>query len=173
VIDQQLDGQSDDAAVDSLLIRLADTDRRKRLVAVYDLGETRSVRAVRPLIRCLQATDEIMQCGALMALAKIGDTSVVPEVFEVATGGESVGVRATAMETLGAFGDRRAVALLGRLVCEEATSPRSFRKWATKLLVELRGTEAIPDLEHALLHARALNRWRLRRLIAALKKMEL
>jgi HEAT repeat protein len=166
-----LDGPVEEADIDPLLIRLADTDRRTRIVALYDLGETRSVRAVLPLIRCLQASDEIMQCGALKALAKFGDTSVVPEVFEVATGGETVGVRATAIETLAALGDRRAVGLLGALM-REASSPHSYRKWATKLLVELDGTEAIPDLRASIEPAGALERWRLRRAIAALRRSE-
>ena len=167
-----MSGGSDETDVDALVIRLADTDRVTRLVALYDLGETRSVRAVRPLIRCLNASDEIIQSGALKALAKIGDTSVVPDVFEIATGEAPVGVRATAIETLAALGDTRAAGLLGRLVREEASSTSFNTKWATNLLVELGGTDAIPDLEASVKSAGALRRWRLRRAIAALRSGE-
>jgi hypothetical protein len=81
-------------------------------------------------------------------------------------------VRATAIETLASLGDRRAAALLGKLVREEAFSTRFNTKWATTLLVELGGTEAIPDLEASVKSAGALRRWRLRRAITALRKSE-
>jgi hypothetical protein len=50
-------------------------------------------------------------------------------------------------------------------------SPGSFRKWAARLLLELGGTEAIPDLEVAISSAGLLGRWRLRRTINALREL--
>ncbi len=159
--------------VDFLLSLLTDTHRLGRLAAAQDLGELRSKRAVGPLVRCLQAADEGLQVSALKALAKIGDRSVVPEVFEVATGEDSFGVRATAAETLGRLDDRRAASVLGAMLGErDSPYPRSYRKWATKLLVELGGTEAIPHLEAARSGAGLLGRWRLRRAVNALRKLE-
>jgi hypothetical protein len=76
------------------------------------------------------------------------------------------------METLAALGDRRAVGLLCTLVREQASSLRFNTKWATKLLVELGGIEAIPDPEASAEHAGTLGRWRLKRVIAALKRGE-
>jgi HEAT repeat protein len=163
--------QRDD--VDFLLRLLASGDQLGRSAAAQSLGDLRSERAVEPLVRCLQATDEGLRVSALKALAKIGDTSVVPQVFEIATGEDSFGVRATAAETLGRLGDRRAASVLGAMFREsDSPSPGSYRKWAVKLLVELGGTEAIPDLEAARTGVGPLGRWRLRRAITALRRLE-
>ena len=67
--------------VDTLLTLLSGTDQGGRQSAVYNLGEMKSVRAVGPLIRCLQASDEVVRVGALKALAKIGDKSAAPDVW--------------------------------------------------------------------------------------------
>jgi HEAT repeat protein len=158
--------------VDFLLRLLADVDPLGRSAAAQNLGDLGTKRAVEPLVRCLQATHEGLRISALKALAKIGDTSVVPEVLEIATGDDSFGVRATAAETLGRLGDRRAASVLGAMFGEsDIPSPGSFRKWAARLLLELGGTEAIPDLEVAISSAGLLGRWRLRRTINALREL--
>jgi HEAT repeat protein len=158
--------------VDALLHILAGTDRIGRLAAAQDLGELRDTRAVVPLVRCLQASDELLQVSALKALARIGDRSVLQDVFDVATGDEPLGVRATASETLGRLGDERAAGLLGAILAGKPNPyPRSYRRWAAKLLIDLYGAEAIPHLEAARAKGGLLERWRVKRAISALRRM--
>jgi HEAT repeat protein len=160
--------------VDYLLRLLTDADPLGRSAAAQNLGDLRSERAVAPLVRCLQAVDSGLQVSALNALAKIGDKSAVPEIYEVATGEESFGVRAAAAEALVRLGDRRAVNVLGAMLREpDNPHPRSSLKWATKLLVELGGAEAIPDLEAAKLGTGLVGKWRLRSAVAALRRQAL
>jgi HEAT repeat protein len=159
--------------VDSLLDLLAHTDRIARIAAAQDLGALKSTRAVGPLVRCLQANDELLQVSALKALANIGDRSVVQDVFDLATGNEPPGVRATAAETLGRLGDRRAIAVLSTILSESTNPyPRSYRKRAAKLLLEFRGTEALPTLEAATAGAGPMTRLRLKRIIKILKRYD-
>lgn len=159
--------------VDLLLELLSSTDRIARLAAAQDLGALRSERAVKPLVRCLQANDELLQVSALKALAKIGDNSATPDVYLAATEGSSAGIRATAAETLAALGDRRAVSIVAAMLNEPNNPyPRSHRNWAGKLLVELRGTEALAELRTALSEASFSRRWHLRRVVRRLEELE-
>lgn len=159
--------------VDRLLDLLSSTDRIARLAAAQDLGALRSARAVKPLVRCLQANDELLQVSALKALAKIGDNSSIPDVYLAAIEGASAGVRATAAETLAALGDRRAVRIVAAMLNEPNNPyPRSHRKWAGKLLVELRGTEALSELRTSLSQASFSRRWEIRRVVRQLEELE-
>jgi HEAT repeat protein len=156
--------------VDALVGQLANTDRFTRLGAAQALGRLGRREAVRPLLRCLQAGDELLQVSALKALANIGDDGVSDPVFEVATTNDSFGVRATAAETLARLGDQRAVPLIVAPLLDGATPyPRSYRKWATSLLVEIHATDAIPDLERARLTSGPLGRRRINAAIRSLK----
>ncbi|MGZ6617949.1 MAG: HEAT repeat domain-containing protein [Solirubrobacteraceae bacterium] len=159
--------------MDFLLEFLTDTDWLARSAGAQNLGELRDPRAVTALTRCLQAADDGLRISALKALAKIGDPSVVPEVFEAATGDESFGVRATAAETLGRLGDRRAIGVLARMLTDPSQPcPQSYFKWGTRLLVELDGVEAIGDLERATPSAGLRRRMQLKRTIRALRNLE-
>ena len=63
-------------------------------------------------------------------IARIGDAAVIPDVHEIAATDSSFRVRIVAMETLGAFGDPRAVQMIGSAVHEEnVPNRRWFRKW--------------------------------------------
>jgi HEAT repeat protein len=140
---------------------------------VYNLGEMQTPRAVEPLIRCLQSSDEIVRVGALKALAKIGDPRAVPAVYEVATGRDAFGVRVDAVSTLGTLRDRRAVPLIVAMLAEEdCPHPGWYQKWAAKRLIEMKATEAIPNLVEARRHARMFGRWHLSRAVEALKEIE-
>jgi HEAT repeat protein len=158
--------------VEALLQILAHGDRIGRLTAARGLGSLQSTKAVRPLIRCIRANDELLQVSALKALAQIGDQGAVADVFEVATWDESLGVRATAAETLARLGDDRAPELLGSILVGEQDElhSRSYRRWAVKLLVESVGARAIPHLEAAKERAGPLERLQLRLAITALKR---
>jgi HEAT repeat protein len=101
--------------VETLLRILVNGDRIGRLAAAQDLGELKSKRAVQPLLRFTQASDELLQVSALKALAKIGDGAAAPEVFALASSDEPLGVRATAAETLARIGDDRAIGLLAAI----------------------------------------------------------
>ncbi len=157
--------------VDSLVALLADTDQLARWAAAQNLGDLGDPRAVGPLIRCLQAADPGLQISALKALARIGDPTVTEEVFDVASGDAPFGVRAEAAATLGSLGDARAAKLIGAMLREpDNPYPRGTRKWATKLLVELNGTDAIADLLAARSGAGVVGRWRLWRAIRSLNR---
>jgi HEAT repeat protein len=158
--------------VETLLSLLGSTDRLDRISAVANLGQTKDPRAVAALHRCLQAKDENLRIGALKALEDIGDRSAVAHVFEAASADTSFGVRVTAMSTLGAFGDPRAVGLIGEALRRSDNRwPRWYRKWAAKKLVELGDVTAVADLEEAAKRGDLLGRWRLRRAARALKTM--
>jgi HEAT repeat protein len=158
--------------VDTLLSLLGSTDRRDRIAAVANLRQANDPRAVAALRRCLQARDERLRIGALKALEQVADRNVLADVFEAATADASFGVRVTAMSTLSAFGDPRAVGLIGETLRRgDDRWPRWYRKWAAKKLVELGGVAAVADLEEAATRGDILGRWRLRRAAKALKNM--
>ncbi|MHB8643140.1 MAG: HEAT repeat domain-containing protein [Gaiellaceae bacterium] len=97
---------------------------------------------------------------------------MIPDVYESAVEDASFLVRVTAMKTLGTLGDRRAVELLGSALNEEGVpDPRWFRNWASKVLIELGGVEAIPNLEAALRDAGPIGRLRLKRAIRTLERL--
>lgn len=160
--------------VDTLLDLLTSTDPRGRISAAHQLGELKSIRAVRPLARCLNARHEVVRMAALNALGKIGDPSIADDVFDVGKNDESFWVRTRAADALAAMGDRREVQLLiGLLILsKEAPHTRRYRNWAVKRLVELNAKEAMPALEAAARDkalAGPVGRWRLRRAVRALR----
>jgi HEAT repeat protein len=158
--------------IGTLLAFLTGTDAAARDTAVYNLGKLGDPAAAKPVARLLNSRDDGVRILVLRALRRIGDESVVPEVYETAASDESFLVRITAMETLGSLGDRRAVRLLGSaLHDDQMRDPRWFRKWAAKRLIELRGKEAIPDLARARQSAGLIGRWRLSRAIRTLERI--
>jgi HEAT repeat protein len=158
--------------VEALLSLLSGTHPMARISAAHGLGDLRATEAIEPLIRCLQARDELLRISALKALAKIGDERAADAVYESATEDPAFGARAAAAETLARLDDPRAVDVLGAMFLEDqGRYSRSFPKWATKLLVEISGTEAIPQLEAAARDAHTLNRFRLRRTVKTLRAM--
>jgi HEAT repeat protein len=158
--------------VDSLLALLTSTDVAARETAIYNLGKLGDSTASEPLKRFLNSNDQGVRILVLRALARIGDRSVIPDVYESAVEDASFLVRVTAMKTLATLGDRRAVELLGSALNEEGVpDPRWFRNWASKVLIELGGVGAIPNLEAALRDAGPIGRLRLKRAIRTLKRL--
>ena len=95
------------------------------------------------------------------------------EVHELAARDESFGVRTTAAETLSRLGDPRGIRLLLAMLWERDNPwPQSYRKYLAKVLVEMRATEAVPELSAAKSGARPLARWRLSQAIRALSKLD-
>jgi HEAT repeat protein len=144
--------------VEFLLSLLASTDRFGRIGAAQGLGDLRSRRAVDPLVRCLNAADELMRVSALRALASIGERSCVDAILEVGEGDPSFGVRFTAAEALLALNDSRGREVLVQIVRDAS---RRERSWAIRKLVEIGATEAIPALEGAARTASGLERLRI------------
>jgi HEAT repeat protein len=154
------DTNSDSAELDELVYRLGDPNLHVRLAAAQALGDSGNRSAVPSLLPCLRARDELMQVSALKALAALGDPAATAAVAEIAAGAEPFGVRATAAETLAALGDQRAPAILAELLVDPANPyPRSYAKWASRLLIQLRAVETIP----ALRAAQQRTGWRIRR----------
>jgi HEAT repeat protein len=155
--------------VDALLALLTDTNIVNRRTAAHNLGEMRSARAVEPLIRCLLAGDEVLRLSALNALAKIGDSRSAQDIFAVATTDESARVRGVAVSALVDVGDPRAAELMVQMLDKGNGYSRAARKWASRGLVALGATEAIPALEAPRDFVGILERWRLRRLAKAIR----
>jgi HEAT repeat protein len=156
--------------VETLLVMLTGADRGEQLAAVANLGDSNDERVVGALVRCLRTRDERLRIGALNALASLGETAAVPQIFEIATEDDSFGVRVTAMGALGTLGDPRATELIASTLHRADNQwPRWYRKWASKKLVELDAKSSVPDLERARRGAGPLDRWRLNRAIRTLK----
>jgi HEAT repeat protein len=98
-----------------LVAALSGSDSLTRGAAARSLGHT---KAVKPLIRSLRSSDDGLRVNALRALRRIGDESAIPAVHKLATGDGALGVRVSAMLTLGSLGDRRAIELLASLLVD-------------------------------------------------------
>jgi HEAT repeat protein len=139
-----------------------------RVSAASRLGDLREPAAVGPLLRCLQASDDLVRNAALKALGKIGDHSAVPAMMEVATTDEASGVRTMAIDALATLGEPRGIEMLAELAVDPspllATATRTFRSpttsrrhpnirarriraWALKRLRDLHAVEAVGRLE--------------------------
>lgn len=159
-----------DGNIDVLLKLLVDPDKAARETAAYELGKLRSLRAVPSLVRCLRASGEGLQLMALGALATIGDESVSQDVYEVATNDASFRVRATAVSTLVALGDRRTGAVVMSMLDDPAARKAGrFGKWSLEVLVASGCAAAIPALRERADTSGFLQRRRIRRAIAALE----
>jgi hypothetical protein len=156
-------------------------DMPARYWAATSLGRMGDRRAVKPLIRTLDASDVVLRNSAVKALARIGDPSAAPALFELATSSDSPGVRITAMSALGDLGDRRAGQLIVQLLTDDDVAKstlqsdrfprvplRRTRKWAARRLVELDAREVVPELRVALSRVGRRERFRIRRLIRRL-----
>jgi HEAT repeat protein len=116
----------------------------------------------------------LVQVSALRSLAKIGNRGAIDEVYDLAVGAPELQVRAAAAEALALLGDRRGVRLIGRIVSDPDTRFRGATgRWALKLLVQVGGQEALPDLIAAQASAGLVDRWRLNRIIRRLRDKSL
>lgn len=168
------------------------TDPKLRLGAAHRLGDLKASRAVPALVRNLHVHNDFDRNSAVKALGKIGDTSAVPPLIEVAEEDEAAGVRTTAIDSLAMLGDPRGVQMLAELALDprplfastsryfdsplshsiRPTHLRSTRRWAAKRLRQLGASEALPLLEASARTGGVRHRIRLRRTINALRKDE-
>lgn len=147
--------------VDTLLALLRGTARRGRISAAVKLGEMGERRAVGPLVRALQASDELMRMAALRALGQIGDPSVADAVAAIGAEDPSPAVRSSAATALSALSDSRAVGVLVSIL--EADTTAHTRRWAASELTRLGAVDAASAIDDAARRSSPIARWRLRR----------
>lgn len=167
--------------LDQLVDALRETDGDIRRLAAWSLGILGDPKAVKPLVRCLDAHDDALKVNALHALGKIGDLTVIPRLREIAVGSDEFRVRAAAMAALARLGDASGVASLASIIINPDLS-RTYaiaknrvgpsKRWASHQLVELGARDAIPILEQAKPPAGILERWRINRTIRALRRVD-
>jgi HEAT repeat protein len=165
------------------------THPEMRLSAASRLGDLGVVEAVPALIRNLAVKRDIDRSAAVIALGKIGDPSAIEPLRTVANEDEAIGLRTQAIASLARLGDPVGVDLLAQLAVDpdrvltgtsrtyqgvrsstlSGSGRRRTRRWAVKMLRELRATAALSTLEASLGSAPPLQRRRLRNLITALR----
>lgn len=141
-----------------LLRLLADTDRVTRLGAAQELGKLGDPAGVAPLIRTLQANDDLLRNSAIKALARIAQPEVIPALLETATTDPAWSVRVCAIDALATLDNDEGLAMLEQLAADPvpliATASRYFnprppfstrrsairhtKDWAVKRLRELK-----------------------------------
>jgi HEAT repeat protein len=178
---------ADRGDIEYLVNALAHPDLR--LSAASRLGDLGAVEAVPALIRNLAVKRDTDRSAAVIALGKIGDPSAIEPLRTVANEDEAIGLRTGAIASLARLGDPVGIDLLAQLAVDpdplfagtsrnlqgvqsptlSGSGRRRIRRWAVKLLRELRATAALPTLEASLPSVPPLQRRRLRNLIAALR----
>ena len=173
-----------------LIGMLTDTEWLARASAAQELGKLGDSAGVAPLVCCLRADDDLLRTSVVKALAKIGDRSAVPALFDVATTDPASSVRHAAIDALASIGDPRGIEMLAQLAVDPSRldegadrtfkvsvtdsshvtiSSRRLRSWAFKRLRELHAVEAAPLLERSRPPRSLLLRLQLRRTLRALR----
>jgi hypothetical protein len=162
--------------VDGLLELLPGSDRFARYGAAWHLSELGVAQAVDPLMRCLGDSDDLVRMSFLKALGRLGDPRASNAVFHVAINDREFGVRCSAAEALVELHDPRSVEAFQLLLDEFTRNPRlatgssnRFIKWACERLIELKGSQALPQLIQATTSAGIRDGRRLRATIASLE----
>jgi HEAT repeat protein len=156
--------------LDALLDMLTRTDSSERIWAAIYLGSLGDARATDLLLRALNSEDKNVRLYTLSALGKVGDASTAGAIFELGLADENLLVRCACAEALVKIGDRRAIDVYTRLLNQPRGHVPFRRRFVVQQLVELGGAEALPALEAAKSHAGHLQRLRLCRAIATLKR---
>jgi HEAT repeat protein len=147
-------------AIDRALARLK-TAEGPRSIEIMTLGESRSPRAVRPLIELLKAERASDRAEAATALGKIGQRDTVPQLTPLLNDPNG-GVRLAAAGALLKLGDPSGVAMIRELAASEYSA---VRRTAAVLLEPLadeewkalvRGLASDPDPSFRLDAARLL-----------------
>jgi HEAT repeat protein len=154
-----------DEAAALLIPLLQDADEFVRREAAYALGETRSRRAVAPLINSLsQDRQESVRGSAAVALGQIGDESAVVPLTQTFTSRHRISagflrrkkqvpenefLRRAAALSLGQIGNRAAVPALVNVLVDERAEP-DVRREAARALGLIGDPAAIMPLRAAL-----------------------
>jgi HEAT repeat protein len=142
----------------------------------------RAQEAVPALVRNLRVSNDLDRSAAVVALGQIGDPSASRALVEVAHDDPAAAIRVNAINSLAMLNDPDGILMLAQLgiepnrLLESAVrnidlpfgrtfgrrTRRRTRKWALSRLVELRSTDAIPELRAAkptgLIHSIRLRR---------------
>jgi HEAT repeat protein len=154
-----------DEAAALLIPLLQDADEFARREAAYALGETRSRRAVEPLVNSLNTDkQESVRASAAVALGRIGDESAVIPLTQTFTRRNKISsgflrrkkqvpenefVRRAAALSLGQIGSRAAVPALVKVLSDERAEP-DVRREAARALGLIGDPAAIMPLRAAL-----------------------
>lgn len=159
-----------------LLELVNDTDYWGRIAATRFLGERTEQTAVPLLMRNVNARYEGIRRASLTALGAIGGDDAAQRIYEAGLSDDDFWVRCTAAEALAKQSDQRAVEIFATLLDEATMKPtfssRHFRKFALRQIEALGGVHALPAIERAARRVSFTERWRFRRAIRRLKRLE-
>ncbi|HWR97552.1 MAG TPA: HEAT repeat domain-containing protein, partial [Candidatus Methanoperedens sp.] len=127
-------------ALQPLLEALFAENRSVRLYATYALGEIRSPKAARGVLRMLQDPEAEVVDAAAEALAAIGDATVVPAVAQLLSS-QRPRVRLRALDVLGRLGDESLVESVASCI---ADPDREVVKAAIAALGNLKAEASCP-----------------------------
>jgi HEAT repeat protein len=176
--------------VDYLIAALSDTDRLVRAAAAWHIGELAAKRAVPALLRNLNAHSDLVRNASVIALGKIGDSSVTSRLVEISQEDEAAMIRLQAIDSLAMLDHPRGYELLAELAIdpaalfvnttrwsdlpllrkEGARTRRWAQKWAAKRIRELHATQGLPILRARRASVGPLHRLRLQRTIRSLTR---
>jgi HEAT repeat protein len=156
--------------LDELLDMLTSTDSRERIWGAIYLGNLGDPRATDLLLRALRSDDKNVRLFTLSALGRIGVASTADTIVELGLADENLLVRCACGEALVKIGDRRAIGVYTSLLNQPRGHVPFRRRFVVQQLVELHGADALPALEAAKGRAGFIQRLRLRRAIATLKR---
>lgn len=117
------------------------TEVRKSAVWALHLGDARAVPA---LVDALGDTDEWVRFGAVIVLAKIGTPAV--KSLTNALKSDDATIRATAAETLGRIGDRRAADTLALLLFDNRQNVRDHAAVSLGRMSDARAVDTLIDI---------------------------
>ena len=136
--------ESDERALNGLLIALDDADRSVRLAAAQGLGGLEDPRAVEALSRALVSDENVeVRRMAAWALGEIEDARAVPALSQALRSDKDDEVRKTSAWALGEIESATAVEALGAALKDSSPEVRKTAVWA---LGEIESPNAVPHL---------------------------
>ena len=116
---RNIDGNSNDIALDDVISRLYDPDSDVREEAARALGRIKNTDAVEPLMNELNDERSTIRSQAAISLGKIGDTKALPSLFE-ALKSSSQDLQNAAAKSLGMLGSDESITNLLKLASNDS-----------------------------------------------------